>query len=60
MRPLPVLLAALLLAAGAPHAAVPEVLLGGRVESLLEFARNRHPEFAALRIEAESAATRIE
>ncbi len=60
MRPLPVLLAALLLAAGAPRAAEPEVLIGGRVESLLEFARNRHPEFAALRIEAESAATRIE
>ena len=60
MRPLLVLLAALLLAAGAPRAAEPEVLIGGRVESLLEFARNRHPEFAALRIEAESAATRIE
>jgi cobalt-zinc-cadmium efflux system outer membrane protein len=60
MRPLPVLLAALLLAAGAPHAAEPEVLIGGRVESLLEFARSRHPEFAALRIEAESAAARIE
>ena len=60
MRPLPVLLAALLLAAGALHAAEPEVLIGGRVESLLEFARNRHPEFAALRIEAESAAARIE
>lgn len=60
MRPLPVLLAALLFAAGAPRAAEPEVLIGGRVESLLEFARSRHPEYAALRIEAESAAARIE
>jgi cobalt-zinc-cadmium efflux system outer membrane protein len=61
MRPLPVLLAALLLAAGAPPcAAEPERLIGGQVESLLEFARTRHPEFAALRAEAEAAAARIE
>ena len=60
MRPLPVLLAALLLAAGAPRAAEPERLIGGQVESLLEFARERHPEFAALRADAESAAARVE
>jgi outer membrane protein TolC len=60
MRPLPVLLAALLLAAGAPRAAEPERLIGGQVESLLEFARSRHPEFAALRAEAEAAAARVE
>ena len=51
---------ALLLAAGPARAAEPEQLLGGRVESLLEFARERHPEFAALRADAESAAARIE
>jgi outer membrane protein TolC len=42
------------------HALAAEQVIGGRVESLLEFARERHPEFAALRIEAESAAARIE
>lgn len=60
MRPLPLLLAALLLAAGAPRAAEPERQIGGQVESLLEFARSRHPEFAALRAEAEAAAARVE
>ena len=61
MRPLPVVLAALLLAAAAPPcAAEPERLIGGQVESLLEFARTRHPEFAALRAEADAAAARIE
>jgi cobalt-zinc-cadmium efflux system outer membrane protein len=61
MRPHPVVLAALLLAAAAPPcAAEPERLIGGQVESLLEFARTRHPEFAALRAEAEAAAARIE
>jgi cobalt-zinc-cadmium efflux system outer membrane protein len=59
MRPLPILLAMLLAVAGA-RAAEPEQLIGGRVESLLEFARVSHPEFAALRAEAEAAAARIE
>jgi cobalt-zinc-cadmium efflux system outer membrane protein len=54
-----VLLAALA-AAASLHAQAAEQLIGGRVESLLEFARDRHPEFAALRAEAESAAARIE
>jgi outer membrane protein TolC len=35
-------------------------VIGGQVESLLEFARTRHPEFAALRAEAEAAAARVE
>ncbi|MDP2133486.1 MAG: TolC family protein, partial [Sulfuritalea sp.] len=35
-------------------------LIGGEVEGLLEFARDRHPEFAALRAEAEAATARIE
>jgi outer membrane protein TolC len=60
MRPLPVLLAMLLFAAGPARAAEPEQLIGGQVESLLEFARTRHPEFAALRAEAEAASARIE
>ncbi len=54
-----VLLAALA-AAASLHAQAAEQLIGGRVESLLEFARERHPEFAALRAEAESAAARVE
>jgi cobalt-zinc-cadmium efflux system outer membrane protein len=54
-----VLLAALA-AAASMHVHAAEQLIGGRVESLLEFARDRHPEFAALRAEAESAAARIE
>ena len=37
-----------------------EQVIGGQVESLLEFARSRHPEFAALRAEAEAAAARVE
>jgi outer membrane protein TolC len=53
-------LLAVLAAAASLHAQAAEQLIGGRVESLLEFARERHPEFAALRAEAESAAARIE
>ena len=34
--------------------------IGGSVESLLAFARERHPEFAAMRHEAAAAAARIE
>ncbi|MDI6751183.1 MAG: TolC family protein [Rhodocyclaceae bacterium] len=37
-----------------------DVALGGRVEQLLAFARERHPEFAAMRHEAAAAALRIE
>ena len=47
-------------AAASLHAQAAEQLIGGRVESLLEFAREHHPEFAALRAEAESAGARIE
>jgi cobalt-zinc-cadmium efflux system outer membrane protein len=49
-----------LAAAASMHVQAAEQLIGGRVESLLEFARERHPEFAALRAEAESAAARVE
>ena len=60
MRPLPILLAMLLFAPAVAIAAEPGQLIGGQVESLREVARARHPEFAALRAEAEAAATRIE
>jgi outer membrane protein TolC len=53
-------LLAVLAATASMHVLAAEQVIGGRVESLLEFARERHPEFAALRIEAESAAARIE
>ena len=49
-----------LFASAVVHAAEHEQLIGGQVESLLEFARARHPEFAALRTEAAAAAERIE
>ena len=60
MRPASILFATLLLATVAARAAPPEQAIGGHVESLLEFARARHPEFAALRAEADAATARIE
>jgi outer membrane protein, heavy metal efflux system len=39
--------------------AAEDVYIGGHVESLLEFARERHPEFAAMRHEAAAAAERV-
>ncbi|MDP2135530.1 MAG: TolC family protein, partial [Sulfuritalea sp.] len=48
------------LAASNAWAQPAEQLIGGEVGSLLEFARDRHPEFAALRAEAEAATARIE
>ena len=53
-------LCAVALLATVVTAAEPERVIGGRVESLLEFARDRHPEFAALRAEAAAAEARIE
>lgn len=50
---------ALTVASGAAHA-TEGVALGGNVESLLAFARERHPEFAALRFEADAARARVE
>jgi outer membrane protein TolC len=60
VRPASFLFALLLLLPAAPRAAEAEQVIGGHVESLLEFARARHPEFAALRAEAEAAAARVE
>ena len=62
MKPLPLLLAAALAVAGglpAISTAADEKLIGGSVESLLVFARERHPEFAAMRFEADAAAERV-
>jgi len=63
MRPPTALLAAALAVASAlasaPGRAAEETLIGGYVESLLDFARDRHPEFAALRLEAQAAAERV-
>ena len=57
----PALLAATLaVAVATAHAEPAGQVIGGHVESLLEFARARHPEFAALRAEAEAATARIE
>lgn len=53
-------LLAALAAAASMHVQAAEQVIGGRVESLLEFARERHPEFAALRADVESASTRVE
>jgi cobalt-zinc-cadmium efflux system outer membrane protein len=57
---LAVLAAALLLAAAGASAQPAGQVIGGDVDSLLEFARARHPEFAALRAEAAAAEERIE
>ncbi|MDP1956959.1 MAG: TolC family protein, partial [Rhodocyclaceae bacterium] len=59
MKPLSVLLAAALAVAGGMALAADETLIGGNVESLLAFARERHPEFAAMRAEADAATERI-
>jgi outer membrane protein TolC len=52
------LAAALAVASGAAFAQTQ--VLGGNVDNLLAFARERHPEFAAIRHEAAAAAARIE
>lgn len=53
-------LLAALAAAASLHAQAQERLIGGRVEGLLEFAREVHPEYAALRADIESASARVE
>ncbi len=55
-----VLLAAALAAAVATaHAEPAERPIGSNVESLLDYARARNPEYAAMRLEAEAAAERV-
>lgn len=58
MRPLPLLLTAWLAASGAALANE-GTAIGGSVENLLAFARERHPEFAAMRHEAAAATARV-
>jgi outer membrane protein TolC len=59
MRPRLLLLAVALAIAGVPAYAAGEIALGGSVESLLAYAREHHPEFAAMRQEADAAAARV-
>jgi outer membrane protein TolC len=59
MKPLTLLLTAWLAASGVVLANE-GVAIGGNVESLLAFARERHPEFAAMRHEAAAATARVE
>jgi outer membrane protein TolC len=59
MKPLPLLLTAWLAASGVALANE-GATIGGDVESLLAFARERHPEFAAMRHEAAAASARVE
>jgi outer membrane protein, heavy metal efflux system len=60
MAALPLLLAAALaIASGSGPVRAAEPALGSNVDSLLAFARERHPEFAAMRHEADAADARI-
>ncbi|KAB2970672.1 TolC family protein [Zoogloea sp.] len=51
---------ALLLGASSLAAQAGDAGLGGSLESLLDYARTRNPEYAAMRHEAEAAAERVE
>jgi len=53
------LVAALAVASGSASVRAAEIALGGNVESLLAFARERHPELAAMRHEAQAADERV-
>ena len=51
---------AVTLAIGAPNAALAsELIIGGSVESLLDYAKERNPEYAGMRHEADAAGERI-
>jgi outer membrane protein TolC len=60
MRALSLWLAAALAVVGGLASAAEITRLGGNVESLLVYAQAHHPEFAALRFDAEAAAARVE
>jgi cobalt-zinc-cadmium efflux system outer membrane protein len=49
----------MMLGLAAPAALSQEVAIGRTVESLLEFARDRNPEYAAMQAEADAAAERV-
>lgn len=60
MAPRLELLAAVLIAAAlTAHAEPAPPLIGANVESLLDYARARNPEYAVMRLEAEAAAERV-
>jgi outer membrane protein, heavy metal efflux system len=61
MKPILLLVAALAVAGGTvrPALAADVMTIGGNVESLLDFARERHPEFAAMRHEVAAASERV-
>lgn len=59
MKTRPWLLATALAVASGVAFAQDDTLIGGNVESLLAYARDRHPEFAAMRLEADAAAERV-
>lgn len=59
MRPLSLLAAALAVAGGLAHAAE-SLVLGGNVDNLLDYARDRHPEILAQRHVAAAAAARVD
>ncbi len=59
MRTVLLLLAALMLAAPGVRAEPAERPIGSNVESLLDYARARNPEYAAMRLEADAARERV-
>jgi outer membrane protein TolC len=58
LRPLPILILALATAFGAPVFAQ-EVALGANVDSLINYAKTRNPEYAAMQAEAEASGERV-
>ena len=58
LRPLPILILALATAFGAPVFAQ-EAPLGANVDSLINYAKTRNPEYAAMQAEAEASGERV-
>ena len=58
LRPLPILILSLAIAFGAPVFAQ-EAALGANVDSLINYAKTRNPEYAAMQAEAEASGERV-
>lgn len=58
LRPLPILILSLAIAFGAPVFAQ-EAPLGANVDSLINYAKTRNPEYAAMQAEAEASGERV-
>ena len=58
LRPLPILILALATASGAPVLAQ-EAALGANVDTLINYAKTRNPEYAAMQAEAEASGERV-